>query len=340
MSSKVNRGLSTQFISLMTFLIIFTISTSYAQDDALIEKIKHNTIQLTATFSDGEIQYGFGFLVGERSGYLYIATAQHVVMKYDDENDQYVKANQIKARFYSDQGKSYSVKILDLKQEDLDLSLLEMLTPDNVAFINGYFAPSVERGDKVWFIGRETKWYVPVIEGKVSQSPNTTGELKMEITAIKPGTSGAPLITKNGIVGLIITDNQNSATAIHIQSIREFVQKYNYPMFWNETNASLPKDTVTIKEYRWKDGLAKIVAISEGTGVNNDILIARILAEKYSMKNIEKKLINKLSEPPYNFDMKDAMDIFEAGEIIEIEYQDHGNKSSALLKYQIKIPKF
>ena len=232
--------LSVCFLTILA--VLFPVSAIALQLD--IEKIKYNTIQLTSLFPDGGTEYGFGFVVGERAGFLYIATARHVVVKWVDEDNDYVKASSVKATFYHDQGSPIDkVEVLDVRQGELDLTLLRVTKPDQFKLSNTYFTSDIKRKDKVQFIGRDRKWWVPAQEGTVNETRKSDGKIEIEISTIKPGTSGAPLVTKKGIAGLIIKDQQSTATAIHIDVIREFVERYNYPwmkgklgMFWNETD--------------------------------------------------------------------------------------------------------
>ncbi len=149
------------------------------------------------------------------------------------------------------------------------------------------------------------------------------------VAAVIGATAGILALYTNDYIG-----NETAQTEI-LRPQNRGLSSINMP-----TNLVEQEETVTIKEYKWKDGLAKIVAYTQGAGVNKDIVLARIWAEKDAMKKIKKKLINRLSESPYNLDREDAIAVFEEGEIIELEYQNNGEKHGTLLKYQIKVPTF
>jgi len=126
-----------------------------------------------------------------------------------------------------------NITILDIKMRELDLALIRLGKPGfGFEFSGGCFSSPVKRGDSVWFIGKGKKWYIPVIPGAISEEPDLNGIMTVEITTVRPGTSGAPLVTEKGISGLIITDNDDIAKAIHIDTIKQFVERFNYP--WQE----------------------------------------------------------------------------------------------------------
>lgn len=198
--------------------------------DQLADAFKNNVVQLTVKLDDGHQQYGFGFIVAEQSGSLYVVTAGHVVRTDDPD----VKVESVKAQFYSARGKSSTARALDLFESDLDLAVLEVQKPSSDFKWNpNTEAPSVDRGDKVWFIGRNREWYVPTDEGgagAISRLEPFERELMAEIHTVRPGTSGAPLFSETGIVGMIIQDETDEVAAVKIKAIKHYVkEKWRQP---------------------------------------------------------------------------------------------------------------
>lgn len=114
---------------------------------------------------------------------------------------------------------------------------------------------------------------------------------------------------------------------------QERIQKHSLQKSQNR------KLEVAIKKYKCKDCLAKIVAGSIGVSTNKDEMSAKILAEKIAMKKIRKKLLDILLEKPYNFDLDDAIKIYEKGIILVIDYEINEREISAHVKYSVKIPR-
>lgn len=219
---------------LIISLLILWVNFIKAQNDILLEKIKHNAVKLISQFGEGEDQAeGWGFVIGERDDALYIVTARHVVWKLN--NSGFKKANSVGIKFFTDQGEYYStVTILDIlglmdlsnSNTDLDLALIRLPEkPINFNLMESYISYSVEEGQQVWFMSDNWKY---------TQSPGVIynvedNEIEIEGSTIHPGNSGGPLITENGIVGLIFEDSNPYAKSIHIEKIRQIITEMNYP---------------------------------------------------------------------------------------------------------------
>ena len=97
------------------------------------------------------MEHGFGFVVSERDDRLFVVTANHVV-RYDEPD---VTTEQVQVRFYADQGRSYPAELLDVASGDADLALLDVLKPfEDYTWEPKYSYSTPQRGDRVWFIGR------------------------------------------------------------------------------------------------------------------------------------------------------------------------------------------
>jgi sulfatase modifying factor 1 len=202
---------------------------STARDIA--KKYRKNVVQLTVKFSDGRTEDGFGFIVGEQGDRLYVVTAEHVVRKKIPD----VEAKKITARFYEKKGDDFSAKLLNLSSRSgMDIALLEVPKPSkDYKWEKNYYHTSPQFGEQVWFIGRFRDWYVPTGPsiGAVNQEP-LVGILKVDIYSVQQGTSGAPLITKDGIVGMVTEDDSqtNTISALAIETIRQIVTiEWGYP---------------------------------------------------------------------------------------------------------------
>jgi len=211
--------------------------------EMLSRKIKKNTVRLTSKFPDGKEEYGFGFIIGERFNFLYVVTARHVVRKFDEEENDYLKASSVKGRFFHDMGLDHEAIFLDVKKDELDLALMRIRTPEDFIYLENTFSQEIKRNENVWFIGKKRDWYVPLnsMAGGVIQPPDDiSGIMLVKISAgIEPGTSGAPLFSEKGIAGLIIRDNEDNSTAISIQTVKKFVESVNYP--WGKKSVKSKK---------------------------------------------------------------------------------------------------
>jgi sulfatase modifying factor 1 len=200
-----------------------------SESDYVTERFRKNVVQLTVTFTDQTIGYGFGFVIGERDNVLYVLTANHVVRKANDAPGVTVTAQQVDAVFCDSPEDAYPATVLKWSAPDLDAALVkvakpypsyqwELIEPD----------PNPERGKEVWFIGRSEKCEVPLraglIEGMLTESTFAVDDDK-----VLPGTSGAPLISHEGIVGMIIKDSVEQVTAIKLETIRQIAATDRIP---------------------------------------------------------------------------------------------------------------
>lgn len=230
----------------LVFFLVFSICHSFckAQNDpfaTLAEALKPNLVAIRATL-DGTEEKGFGFITAEQNGRLYIATAAHVVRGPDMAKT----AQQIRIKFYSDI--SWYPATFKAHWDKEDLALLEVIKPltikwqPNCADLN----PSSSR--KVRFIGlnaNEPRWVDPGIDGNIFGDEDS--KLEFSINTIRPGTSGAPLITERGIVGMITQDEGAISTALKITQIRKlFSGGGQYPYFGLQGwGGGLPAQTET-----------------------------------------------------------------------------------------------
>ena len=109
---------------------------------------------------------------------------------------------------------------------DRDLAVLRVEVSGMVGWQRDWMAPpgTMAVSDPVWFIGRNDDWYVPTgpSVGSVNRI-RATSIIDLDIISISPGTSGAPVVTGGGIVGMVIRDDKHDNTA-EVLSI-EFVKR-------------------------------------------------------------------------------------------------------------------
>jgi hypothetical protein len=85
-----------------------------------------------------------------------------------------------------------------------------------------------DRDTEVWFVGKLGEWYVPARPGVVNEM-ELAGSIRVDGLPVSPGTSGAPLISEHGIVGMVVSDASVFADAPPLDAIRRAVEKWGYP---------------------------------------------------------------------------------------------------------------
>jgi formylglycine-generating enzyme required for sulfatase activity len=216
---------------LLLFLLLTSQFSLLAQTERA-QSLRTNVVAITATAADGYQEYGFGFITGERNGKVFIATAAHVVSETQEEGGE------VKLRFYNDY-QQYSSRVIRINT-DTDIALLEATPPPGFQWeANCLGVASVN--DEVAFIGRDRDWYVPAGPSLGIVYRLRNNQIEVDINSVKVGTSGAPLINKNGIIGMIIKDDGVQALAVDLDQLRSVLS--DYPYFFSLQGAGLLDDT-------------------------------------------------------------------------------------------------
>lgn len=203
----------------------------------LTESLKANVVAIRATL-DGTEEKGFGFITAEQNGRLYIATAAHVVRGPDLAKT----AQQIQIKFYSDI--SWYPATFKAHWDKEDLALLEVNRPLTIKWQPNCADLNPGSSRKVRFIGlntNEPRWVDPGIDGNIFGDEDS--KLEFSINTIRPGTSGAPLISERGIVGMITQDEGAISTALKITQIKKlFSGTGQYPYFGLQAWGGVPPE--------------------------------------------------------------------------------------------------
>lgn len=218
-----------QIPMLKPLLLLFFCIGGYwltAQDLLLsaTESLRNNVVRISVRFQDGNPQHGFGFITGEKNGMLYLATAAHLV--HGETFDQ--QPSQIQIWFYSDLSVYTAIGVTFF--EAYDLAILQLNKPSTLEYQQENWANfSPQNNQAVRFIGRDRDWLIPA-QGEIYKFDNE--RINAYMPTVRPGTSGAPLVSENGIVGLIIEDDNSEVTAITLSKVRDlFTQGERFPYF-------------------------------------------------------------------------------------------------------------
>lgn len=211
-----------------------------------VENLKPNVVQVISTLSNGKPLFGFGFVAGEiwtkDKKKLIIVTANHNIYPGDDPN---IQPDKVAVVFYPCQGhgpvEAFTTDFID---EDADLTILEVdirhcrnvshfhnLQADTYAWRKRPFS-IISKDESVWFIGRNKTWEIPkkgYIDSIDDRPPN---KISVNISSVWNGSSGAPLINREGkIVGMICEDKMaGRALAVSAERIEYLlVQKWGLP---------------------------------------------------------------------------------------------------------------
>jgi formylglycine-generating enzyme required for sulfatase activity len=220
----------------------------------LSERIRINTVRVTSKFSSmNDTQNGFGFIVGEKSGYLYIVTAKHVVIQDDEYSRGQIEATPINVNLFYDRKNEHEAHLIDQQKDksaaDFDIAIIKILKPSDFNFSDNFYDTDIKQNDQVWFLGRDKEWFISfkykpggVINTSIADGCHI---ITAYLDTIRVGTSGAPLFSENGISGLIISSDNNITKAIQVRTLKQFVQSYNCP--WGKVSVKTKEKQFTNK---------------------------------------------------------------------------------------------
>ncbi len=216
------------FLIWMTSLFVGCAKESTDRAQSLVQ----NVVKITVATDDYR-EAGFGFISGERNGKLFIVTAAHVVEVAKDLEDA-VKVE------YKSEYEEYPAKIIRLQYE-ADVALVEVEKPQDFNWQSNCLG-TAEVGDEVAFIGRDQEWYIPQgnAVGTIYRVQNN--QIEVDVNSVQPGCSGAPLVNRSGIVGMIIEDDGSQCVAIDIEQIRQTLSDFPYFFTLNRKRLSFGND--------------------------------------------------------------------------------------------------
>ncbi len=203
-----------------------------------------DVVRIAVTLPNGSAgEGGFGFVVGERDGDLYIATADHVVRADGD------LIGSALVTFHSDQGHPRAATLLDLRlpPEQGDLAVLELPVPPHYL---PEWPPTASTSDllpgtRAWRIGKQQRW-VPAATPGVFVGLQGTIWLGFDDLDTPPGSSGGPVVTEQEIAGMVITGDVPSgppSSVLPIETIAIKLKLWQLP--WNLSHAATFPETAS-----------------------------------------------------------------------------------------------
>lgn len=214
---------------------------------SLALKFRKNVIRI----SDPE--EGFGIIVGESDGHLFVLTAHHVIS--DDKEklyesvtvqthhkpDQDITADTVELNALVEKidGKEFSAK-------DFDIGILRIPKPDHFRWEKDLTAMARDHavGMKAWYVGRSQEWEVPAEPGIIDNQDISKGR-RIELSmSVREGSSGAPIFSKYGFFGMLRAENASDkgAKGVAVDFIRDACKRNSVP--WNLASAPFPNKTM------------------------------------------------------------------------------------------------
>ncbi len=196
-------------------------------------EVRHLIAKISGQFKDEKI-VGAGIVIGLGADRLYIATADHIIRKGDEE------ARNIQVELASMPGEVMDAMLLRHRDKNLDLAVLRVLG------VAAYAIPVEDLSFHLFGNSNTLKNKAALftvcpwpkkprsfkkIPKKLYQKSDTL--LDFESSLIEPGCSGGGLLNDRGeLVGMIIGDSPPRGRALRIEKALETLRDWGYPVKW------------------------------------------------------------------------------------------------------------
>lgn len=163
-------------------------------------------------------EHGFGLVVGADDGFVYIATARHVV----GASAPVVVHGCVKALRQD----LAAERVAGFDAAADDLALLRVPRPADYRVAPRALAPGarVAVADATWLLGRDDVCAVLPRTGAIAMRPEARGLWRIDMPGVLGGSSGAPVATGRGIVGITTDSDNANITAIDIGQVAQRVR--------------------------------------------------------------------------------------------------------------------
>jgi len=178
--------------------------TSFMSGDELAAHLRENLVWIAAQ-DIGE--HGYGLVVGGDDATLWVATARHLIVRtaMPGSGVPEVPSRQIGLRLCS----APSVELMaaepvpDFETGNQDIALLRVARPPGYAPLVRALASEAAVGETVWLLGSNDECAVVPSTGHVRGLDDASHTLRIDFTGVQGGSSGAPVVSGYGVIGLM-----------------------------------------------------------------------------------------------------------------------------------------
>ncbi|MEH2546044.1 hypothetical protein V1283_002689 [Bradyrhizobium sp. AZCC 2262] len=203
--------------------------------EKLALEFRNLTVQI-----ESEAKLGYGFIVAQRGDTLTIVTADHVVR----DGDQGTVYPNIRVELFVDRGHPVTPKVLEqrIPPEEGDLAVLEVQHPDFSMIKFPVAKIPIPRATKAWRIGRDRSW-VPDPQTGTYFGRARTIWLRFADLDTPPGSSGGPVLSDQGLVGMVEKQDGRYSWVLPMNTINEFFADNGLPWGLNGDGTSTVGDS-------------------------------------------------------------------------------------------------
>lgn len=199
--------------------------TTFLTGEELAARLQADVVWIAAQ-DIGE--HGYGLVVGGDERSLWVVTARHVVVRTamlgSGVPDQ--PSRQIGLRLCTAPGAALSPAdpVTSFDAGGADIALLRMPRPPGYAPVLRALSDGVEAGESVWLLGSNDECRVVPEPGRVRAVADASNNLRIDFTGVQGGSSGAPVASGHGIVGLMKSADDLTTTVHAVADLQRRAQ--------------------------------------------------------------------------------------------------------------------
>lgn len=188
--------------------------TTFLSAEELGQQLLSNVVKVRAL---DRKEHGFGLVVGASARHVYIATARHVIGD--------TQAERIEISFCagddSGAGPRWAERVDEFASGEHDVALLRALRPQDYAPRLRALADEAtnERGQETWLLGQAQQCGVSPRRGAVAALRDARDNLRLDFPGALGGSSGGPVISGYGVLGLVTDAGDLTFTAFSIAAL-------------------------------------------------------------------------------------------------------------------------
>lgn len=198
--------------------------TTFLSGEALAAQLRHNLVWIAAQ-DIGE--HGYGLVVGADAMSLWLVTARHVVVRSamrgsasPDEPSRRIQLRLCAApAAESVDGEAWP----GWDAAGADLALLRMPRPAGYQPLARALADQVAVGEPVWLLGSNDECGLVPAQGQVRATADAAHRLRIDFPGVQGGSSGAPVLSGGGVLGLMLSAEDLTTTVHDIQDLQRRV---------------------------------------------------------------------------------------------------------------------
>ena len=195
-------------------------------------QFKPQVVRVITHHIDGtEADVGFGLIVSEEKGRIYIATPRHVALGWGGSPPL---SDNLEIVFQSNPYDKIPAKRLPpdvtSPEERDDLAVLEVASPEGMTLPRAPIvnATRLQEGTWVWNIGINESWEMPDRAGGLGPENVLTGRRRIGELRTPGGASGGAAVTEDGIIGIVLQDGGDYSLILPIERIISLFQFWHF----------------------------------------------------------------------------------------------------------------